>query len=59
MNNFKFIVQKPKSSNQVIHGTKFFLVDNKGTVKQKYEGVKEIPFEKIINDIQIVQNNAK
>jgi protein SCO1 len=59
MNNFKIIVQKPKSSDQVIHGTKFFLVDDKGTVKQEYEGVKQVPFEQIINDIQIVQNNAK
>jgi len=59
MNNFKIIVQKPKSSDQVIHGTKFFLVDDKVTVKQEYEGVKQVPFEQIINDIQIVQNNAK
>ncbi|MEH7000878.1 SCO family protein [Priestia megaterium] len=59
MNNFKIIVQKPKSSDQVIHGTKFFLVDDKGIVKQEYEGVKQVPFEQIINDIQIVQNNAK
>ncbi|MDD9791672.1 SCO family protein [Priestia megaterium] len=59
MNNFKIIVQKPKSSDQVIHGTKFFLVDDKGTVKQEYEGVKQVPFEQIINDIKIVQDNAK
>lgn len=59
MKNLKIIVQKPKSSDQVIHGTKFFLVDDKGNVKQEYEGVKQVPFEQIINDIKIVQNNAK
>lgn len=54
--SFHIIVDKPEGEEQVMHGTQFFLVDEEGTVKQYYSGDKEVPFEQIIEDTEIVQN---
>jgi protein SCO1 len=55
LENFKTIVQKPVSEDQVIHGTSFYLVDKKGTIVKDYTGLAEIPLKEIIKDIKILQ----
>lgn len=55
LNDFKTIVKKPETGDQVIHGTDFFLVDGEGTIVQYYTGLEEFPIEQIIKDIQTLQ----
>ncbi|GLB61189.1 SCO family protein [Cytobacillus sp. NCCP-133] len=55
MNNFKAIVKKPQTGDQVIHGTDFYLVDQEGKVMKYYTGLAEIPFDEIIKDIKALQ----
>lgn len=57
MKNFKTLVQKPKGTNQVIHGTSFFLINQEETVKKNYDGVSDVPYSRIIEDIKTLQNN--
>ncbi|MFD1738381.1 SCO family protein [Bacillus salitolerans] len=53
--NFGAHVQKPKSTDQVIHGTSFYMVDQDGYVVRKYSGLENTPYEQIINDIESFQ----
>ncbi|MBA9027708.1 MULTISPECIES: SCO family protein [Bacillaceae] len=53
--NFKTIVQKPANNDQVIHGTKFYLINKEGQIVKDYSGVSDVPFEEILNDIKILQ----
>ncbi|MGX2960133.1 SCO family protein [Peribacillus sp. JNUCC 23] len=53
--NFKTIVQKPANTDQVIHGTKFYLVNKSGEIVKDYSGVSDVPFEEMLNDIKILQ----
>ncbi|KMY50487.1 SCO family protein [Peribacillus loiseleuriae] len=53
--NFKTIVQKPANTDQVIHGTKFYLVNKEGQIVKDYSGVSDVPFEEMMNDIKILQ----
>jgi protein SCO1 len=55
MKNFKTIVKKPQTGDQVIHGTDFYLVDQDGKIMMYYTGLKEVPFEQIIQDIKSLQ----
>ncbi|MDI3089935.1 SCO family protein [Priestia megaterium] len=57
MKNFKVFVQKPKDTDQIIHGTSFFLINQEGIVKKNYNGVSDVPYTQIIEDIKIVQDN--
>ncbi len=57
MKNFKVFVQKPKDTDQIIHGTSFFLISQEGIVKKNYNGVSDVPYTQIIKDIKIVQDN--
>lgn len=50
-NNFKMAIQQDPTSDQVIHGTSFFLVDQTGTVVSFYDG-QEPPYDKIKKDIK-------
>jgi protein SCO1/2 len=50
--NFRALVDKPEGSDQVIHGTSFYLVDQKGTVVKKYDGLSNVLYEEILNDIK-------
>jgi protein SCO1/2 len=49
--NFKSAVQKDTKSDQVIHGTSFFLADKSGTIVARYDGL-DTPNDKIIKDIK-------
>jgi protein SCO1 len=55
--NFKTIVQKPKNQDQVIHGTNFYLVDQNGTIVQTYSGAQDVPYEQILEHIEILQSS--
>jgi protein SCO1 len=55
--NFKTIVQKPANQSQVIHGTSFYLVDQKGKVVQYYNGMNNVPYKKILEHIKILQSS--
>jgi protein SCO1 len=55
--NFKTIVKKPENEEQVIHGTEFYLVDQNGTIVQTYSGAQDVPYEKILEHIEILQSS--
>lgn len=52
--SFKTIVQKPESTEQVIHGTYFYLIDQNGTVLKDYNGVENPPYDQMITDIKAI-----
>lgn len=49
---FQTIVQKPESSNQVIHGTNFYLVDGQGNMLNEYNYIDESYTDEMIRDIK-------
>ncbi|PMC39241.1 cytochrome c oxidase assembly protein [Bacillus sp. UMB0899] len=49
--SFKTIVQKPKTGDQVVHGTSFYVIDQNGVVMKDYNGVENPPYDQIIQDI--------
>jgi protein SCO1 len=51
LEEFQTLVQKPTSSNQVIHSTSFYLIDKNGNVENNY-GFQEQHFKDIIKDIK-------
>ncbi len=53
--SFRAIVQKPSSSDQVIHGTSFYLVNKKGEVVNNYRGLEDPPYDQMIQDIENLQ----
>lgn len=53
--SFMAAAAKLEGSNQFVHSTMFYLVDKKGIVVQKYEGVQELPYDQILEDIQSLQ----
>ena len=52
--SFQALVDKPDTTttNQVTHGTSFYLVDQNGKVMKKYSGISNTPYEDIIRDIK-------
>ncbi|WP_299093206.1 SCO family protein [uncultured Metabacillus sp.] len=52
MESFKTIVQKPSNSDQVLHGTSFYLIDQNGIVMKDYSGVENPPYDQIIEDMK-------
>jgi protein SCO1/2 len=56
-NSFKAIVQKPEEEDQVIHQTYFYLIDSDGKVIKDYDGYKDVPYDSIVRDIKILQEN--
>ncbi|WP_248925201.1 SCO family protein [Paenibacillus hamazuiensis] len=48
--SFKIAVEKDTSSDQVIHGTSFYLVNRAGTVVARYDG-EEPPYDQIVKDV--------
>ena len=56
-NNFKTIVAPPpKGSNQVTHGTAFYLIDEDGTIIKDYAGVdsgdNKFPQAEVVSDVE-------
>ncbi|ENQ3106366.1 protein SCO1/2 [Bacillus sp. 491mf] len=50
--NFKTLADKPDNSDQVMHGTQFYLVDQNGKVMKEYSGIKNTPYDDILRDIK-------
>lgn len=57
LKNFKTIVKKPETDNQVVHRTSFFLVDSDGKIIKSYDGIN-VPYEDILNDIKILSSKG-
>jgi protein SCO1 len=53
--SFMAAAAKLEGSNQFVHSTNFYLVDQQGIVVQKYEGASEPPYDQIIKDIKVLQ----
>src|SRR5699024_3214941 len=49
---FQTMIQKPSNSNQVIHGTNFYLIDDQGFVVNEYNYIDESYIEEMIEDIK-------
>ncbi|XXM71812.1 SCO family protein [Lysinibacillus sphaericus] len=50
--SFKTIVAKDPNSDQVIHQTSFFLVNQDGVVVKNYSGNSDVPYEEITSDMK-------
>lgn len=64
LNNFKTIVKAPQDgSNQVLHGTAIYLIDETGKLIKDYTGVdagdNKFETEPIIKDVKTLTNNLK
>ncbi|MCM3739872.1 SCO family protein [Oceanobacillus luteolus] len=56
--NFKSpLIEAPEESDQVTHGTRFYLVNPEGTVIKHYDGVKSESMDTILNDIKKIYND--
>lgn len=55
MSNFKTIVKKPKTGDQVVHQTFFYLINQEGKIMKIYPGLADIPFDEIMKDIKTLQ----
>ncbi|WP_017753535.1 SCO family protein [Calidifontibacillus oryziterrae] len=53
LNSFKALVQNNPNSDQVAHGTSFYLIDTNGDMIKYYDGMN-VPFEEIISDLKII-----
>lgn len=50
--NFKAFVKNDPASDQVVHGTSFYLVDQNGEIAQTYDGYIDVPVNDIAGDLQ-------
>lgn len=57
LESFKAAVIKPEDTDQVTHGTSFYLIDQSGKIVRRYDGYIETPFQDIINDIKTLKTN--
>ncbi|MYL70772.1 redoxin domain-containing protein [Halobacillus litoralis] len=56
--SFHSPVKKMEDSNQVAHGTSFFLVDPDGNIAETYSGTKAESVEKIVEDLKRYKNES-
>ena len=52
---FQTIVQKPSTSNQVIHGTNFYLINQQGFLVNEYNLANNSYAEELVRDIKKIQ----
>ena len=52
LKSFKTLVKADPNSDQVVHGSSFFLVDQNGVVVKNYSGYKDVPFDIIAVDME-------
>lgn len=57
--SFKTLVRNDPNSNQVIHGTSFYLVDQNGVVVKNYSGNTDVPKEEIVIDVETLIEDGK
>jgi protein SCO1/2 len=51
VDNFKALVKNDPNSDQVVHGTSFYLMDAEGAVANNYDGYADVPVDQIIEDL--------
>src|SRR5690606_33174641 len=56
--SFQALVKDDPSSNQVIHGTTFFLVDQNGNTVKSYDGNMDVPVDNITSDLKALIKNG-
>lgn len=55
MESFKSIVQPPQEGDdQVVHGTRFFIINPEGTVVHSYIGTEKEQLEQMVDDLKIL-----
>lgn len=56
--SFRAMLKAPQKSSddQVMHDTRFFLVDPEGNIVKGYDGVQNSTIDEIIDDLQILQD---
>ncbi len=57
--SFKAIVRNNPNSDQVIHGVRFYLVDQNGVVVKNYMGSENVPKEEIVIDVETLIEDGK
>ncbi|SDM85354.1 Cytochrome oxidase Cu insertion factor, SCO1/SenC/PrrC family [Fictibacillus solisalsi] len=57
--SFKAAVSAEPTSDQFIHGTSFYLVNSKGNVLKRYDGVQNVPFDQIVKDTKAAADQAR
>jgi protein SCO1 len=58
LKNFKTIVKKPDTDNQIIHGTSFYLIDKNGNVVKAYDGIT-VDYDEIVKDAKVITNTKE
>jgi protein SCO1/2 len=58
-NSFKVIVQDDPNTNQVTHGTSFYLVNQEGLVVKSYSGLSDVPTKEIVQDMKALIEDGK
>lgn len=54
---FQTIIVKPTSSNQVLHGTNFYLIDPQGAIVKEYNYVNSSYADELIKEIRKISNS--
>lgn len=57
--SFKSLVKADPTSDQVVHGQSFFLVDQNGIVVKSYNGFQDVPKEEIASDMKALIEQGK
>lgn len=57
--SFKTHVKMLPNSDQVLHGTSYFLVDQDGIVVKSYNGIEDVPKEEIATDMKALIEQGK
>ena len=57
--SFKSLVKIDPKSDQVLHGTSYFLVDQNGIVVKSYDGYQDVPKEEIAADMKALIEQGK
>lgn len=59
VDSFKTLVKKTEGQDQVMHGTSFSLVDQKGVAVKNYSGVSDVPTDVIVTDMEAIIKDGK
>jgi len=57
--SFQTLVKEDPNSNQVIHGTSFYLVNQEGVVVKSYSGYQNVPLDTITTDMEALIEDGK
>ncbi|WP_238941842.1 SCO family protein [Bacillus sp. REN10] len=50
--NFQTLAIPEPNSNQIMHGTSFYLINKDGTIVKSYNGNEDVPFDEIVLDVK-------